>query len=215
MQLNGIIEPGNHAISISSSNHVVIRNVVVHHGWTDAISIRAKDYLAAEAGWHAAQSVVIENCHLYSNLRAAIGIHEARNVRVSDYRIHDNGMGIDIEPEYWIGTSPDPQHPDLRPYDPGVEPPGGTAQVSWLWFTTVENCQIYDCDKPFTVATKYSHVVLRSCFIDNSRDHPYPVILSVPHCTVVDSEIDAGIGSVCVGLVTCRRHGSSSRCSDA
>ena len=72
--------------------------------------------------------------------------------------------------------------------------------MSWLWFTTVENCQIYDCDKPFTVATKYSHVVLRSCFIDNSRDHPYPVILSVPHCTVVDSEIDAGIGSVCVGL---------------
>jgi len=133
-------------------------------------------------------------------LRAGIGIHEARNVRVSDCRIHDNGMGIDIEPDFWIGNSPDPQSPELKPYDVDVQPPGGAAQPTWIWFTSIENCQIYDCDKPFTVGTKYSHVVIRGCFIDNSRNHPYGVILSVPHSTVLDSEIDAGTGSLCVGL---------------
>jgi len=201
LQQNGINEPGSHVIQICSSSNVVVRNVRIHNGWTDAISVRAKDYLAPEEEWRACQTIVIENCDLHGNVRAGIGIHEARNVRISDCRIYDNGMGVDIEPDLWIGTSPVPgDQGELRPFDVNIRPQGRRDLPGWSWLTLLDNCQVFDCDKPFSVAVKYSHVVIRGCFIDNARQHAYPLIMSVPHCTIVDSEIDAGTGSVSVGL---------------
>ena len=45
----GVSEPGGHCIMISNSNHVTIRHMHLHHGWTDGISVRAADLLIPRA----------------------------------------------------------------------------------------------------------------------------------------------------------------------
>lgn len=184
------VNTGGHCVSIVSSNHVSIRNMRIHNSWMDAISIRAKDYLTIEDMYHVCRNVVIENCELYSNGRASIGVHETRHIRISDCRIYANGMGIDIEPDLWIGSTfpPGTNPPDIA--DKDIDPPGSSR------FTLIENCEIYNNYKPLSVNTKYSQVRVQGCFIDNQQNHPYAVILSAPHCSLLDSEINAGTGSI-------------------
>lgn len=176
---------GGHCISIVSSNHVTIRNMRVHHGWMDGISIRAKDYLASDDMWHACRNVVIENCEVYANVgRCNIGVHETRHIRISDCRIYDSPMGIDIEPDLRIGTE----------FDKDIRPPGSSR------FTIIENCEIYDNEKPLSVNVRYSQVRVQGCFIDNQHNDQQPVTLSVPHCALLDSEINTGAGRIDVAL---------------
>jgi Right handed beta helix region len=189
VQYNGVIEPGAHCVYITNSNHVTIRHMHIHHGWTDAINVRAAD--SAYPTRLACRNVVIENCELHSNDRAGIAIHETRHVRISDCRIYDNGMGIDIEPDLWIGaTSP----LGTISFDKDINPPGSSR------FTLIENCEIYNNEKPLSVVSKYSQVRVQGCFIDNQRNSQQPVILSVPHCALLDCEIDTGTGRIDVAL---------------
>ena len=176
----GVSEPGGHCVTISNSVHVTIRQMRIHHGWTDGISIRA----AFEGTRLACRNVVIENCEIYAHVRACIAVHETRHMRISDCRIYDSGMGIDIEPDLRIGTE----------FDKDIRPPGSSR------FTIIENCEIYNNEKPLSVGVRYSQVRVQGCFIDNQRNNQQPVILSVPHCALLDCEINTGTGRIDVAL---------------
>ena len=179
-----VTEPGGNCVSVLSSNHVTVRNMHLHHAWTDGISVRAVNSAFPAAERRACRNVVIENCDIHSSVRCNVAIHEMRHVRVSDCRIHDAGMGIDIEPDLSIGDD----------FDTGIPPPGSSR------FTTIENCEIFANQKPLSVNVRNSHVRVQGCFIDNQFNNQQPVILSVPHCALLDSEIDAGTGRIDVGL---------------
>jgi hypothetical protein len=182
---------GGHCISIVSSSHVTVSNMLIHHGWMDGISIRAKDYLTSDDKWRTCRNVVIGNCELHGHGRAGIGVHETRHIRISDCRIHDCGMGIDIEPDFWVGAPP---RPGAESFDTSIDPPGASR------FSIIENCEIYNDDSPLTVNVRYSHVRVQGCFINNQRSVQQPVVLSVPHCALLDSEIDTGVGRIDVAL---------------
>ena len=174
----GVSEPGGHCVTISNSMHVTIRQMRIHHGWT--ISVRA-----AFGGTRlACRNVVIENCEVYAHVRACIAVHETRHMRISDCRLYDSGMGIDIEPDLRIGTE----------FDKDISPPGSSR------FTIIENCEIYNNEKPLSVGVRYSQVRVQGCFIDNQRNNQQPVILSVPHCALLDCEINTGTGRIDVAL---------------
>jgi Right handed beta helix region len=179
---DGVIEPGGHCVHISNSNHVTIRNMRIHHGWTDGISVKAAD--SAYPTRLACRNVVIENCEVYANVRCNIAVHETRHIRISDCRLYDSDMGIDIEPNLRIGTE----------FDKDIMPPGSNR------FTIIENCEIYNNEKPLSVDVRYSHVRVQGCFIDNQRDNVQPVILSVPHCALLDCEINTGTGHIDVAI---------------
>ena len=159
---------------------LTIRQMRIHHGWTDGISVRA----AFEGTRLACRNVVIENCEVYAHVRACIAVHETRHVRISDCRIYDSGMGIDIEPDLRIGTE----------FDKDIRLPGSSR------FTIIENCEIYNNEKPLSVGMRYSQVRVQGCFIDNQRNSQQPVILSVPHCALLDCEINTGTGRIDVAL---------------
>ncbi len=93
-------------------------------------------------------------------------------------------MGIDIEPDTRIGTE----------IDKDIRPPGSSR------FTIVENCEIYNNEKPLSVGVRYSQVRVQGCFIDNQRNDQQPVILSVPHCALLDCEINTGTGRIDVAI---------------
>ena len=127
---------------------------------------------------------MIENCEVHANVRCNIAIHETRHIRVSDCRIYDSGMGVDIEPDLRIGTD----------FDKDIEPPGSSQ------FTIIENCEIYNNEAPLGVNVRYSQVRVQGCFIDNKRDSQQPASLSVPHCALLDCEIDTGTGRIDVAV---------------
>lgn len=176
----GVSEPGGHCVTISNSRHVTIRQMRIHHGWTDGISVRA----AFEGTRLACRNITIENCEVYAHVRACIAVHETRHIRISDCRIYDSGMGIDIEPDLRIGTE----------FDKDIRPPGSSR------FTIIENCEIYNNEKPLSVGMRYSQVRVQGCFIDNQHNDQQPVILDVPHCALLDSEINTGTGRIDVAL---------------
>jgi hypothetical protein len=179
---DGVFPPGgSNCVSIVNSTHVTIRNMHLHHGWTDGISVRA----AFVDERLACRNVVIENCEVHENWRANIAIHETRHIRISDCRIYKGGMGIDIEPDVRIGT---------EEADKDIEPPGSSR------FTIIENCEIYNNEKPLSVGMRYSQVRVQGCFIDNQHNNLQPVILNVPHCALLDSEINTGAGRIDVAL---------------
>jgi Right handed beta helix region len=180
VQFNGVIEPGGHCVTIENSTHVTIRHMRLHHSWTDGINVRA----AFTETRLACRNIVIENCEIYDNVRACIAVHETRHVRISDCRIYDSGMGIDIEPDLRIGQE----------FDKDIRPPGSSR------FTIIENCEIYNNEKPLSVSVRYSQVRVQGCFIDNQRNNQQPVILNVPHCALLDCEINTGTGRIDVAL---------------
>lgn len=201
VQFNGVIETGGHCVTVENSTHVTIRHMRLHHGWTDGISVRA----AFTEPRLACRNVVIENCEIYSHIRASIAVFETRHFRISDCRIYNSGMGIDIEPDLRIGTEFDKDieppgsgsSPDRDPVDNKgkiLAPPGSSR------FTIIENCEIYNNEKPLSVNMRYSQVRVQGCFIDNQHNNQQPVVLSVPHCALLDCEIDAGTGRIDVAL---------------
>jgi hypothetical protein len=203
VQFNGIIETGGHCVTVENSTHVTIRHMRLHHGWTDGICVDAAHSNHLER--LACRNIVIENCEIHSHIRAGIAIFETRHVRISNCRIYNNGMGIDIEPNVRTGTQIDkdiepPGTGSSRDRDPFDEngkilaPPGSSR------FTIIENCEIYNNEKPLSVNKRYSHVRVQGCFIDNQRDNSQPVVLSVPHCALLDCEIDTGTGHIDVAI---------------
>lgn len=192
VDFNGIIEAGGHCVYITNSKHVTIRHMHIHHGWTDGISVRAADsgYLDRLTCRH----VVIENCEIHDNVRACIGVHETRHLRIANCRLYNSGMGIDIEPDAGVielGIEPDALDPT---------PDVNRALARQNRFTLIENCEIYRNESPLTVGVRYSQVRVQGCFIDNQRQSRQPVVLSVPQCTLLDSEIDTGTGHIDVAL---------------
>jgi hypothetical protein len=176
----GVFETAGHCVTITNSSHVTIRHMRLHHSWTDGISVRA-----AFAGTRTAcRHVVIENCEVYANGRCNIAVHETRHIRIADCRIYGSGMGIDIEPDLAIGTE----------YDVNIQPPGSSR------FTVIENCEIFNNVKPLSVGVRYSHVRVQGCFIDNEYENQQPVILSVPHCALLDCEINTRSGYIDVAI---------------
>jgi hypothetical protein len=187
-------EPGGNCVAVWGCTNVTIRNMRIHHGWTDGISVRRNngDPFTADGApspHTVTRQVVIENCEVHANARGNISIHETRNVRISTCRIYSGGITggqLSFSPGHGIDIEPD------------VTPPVTELPNQLI---TIDNCEIYgNALRALVVNVRYSHVVVRGCFIDNENEDQFPVVLSVPHCTLLDSEINVRTGRIDVAL---------------
>lgn len=193
-------EGGDDILSVCGSRNVTIRNMRIHHAWTDGISVRRTYPVAPSTMGIGCQQVVIENCEVYANARCNIAGHELRHMRISDCRLHHGGLTggvLTYSPACNIDIEPDPVMTDLSPADWSAE----TGTPSGLRFVILENCEFVD-SKGGNVAinVRFSHFVVRGCFFNNSSNSDFPCIFSVPHCSIQDSEIDTSTGRVDVAL---------------
>ena len=193
-QQSNIVEPGGHCVSIWGSSGVTVRNMRIHHGWSDGISVRRNNGdpisgVGAPIPHVASRQVLIENCDVFANARCNIAVHEARHVRVSNCRVYCGGVTggtITYSPKAGIDIEPD------------VQPP--VTDVS-NQFVVIENCEVYGNGlRAIAANVRYSHVAIRGCFIDNESEDQYPVVLSVPHCSIVDCEINVRTGHIDAAL---------------
>lgn len=193
-------EGGDSILSVCGSRNVTIRNMRVHHAWTDGISVRRTYPIAPSTVGIGCQQVVIENCEVYANARCNIAGHELRHMRISDCRLHHGGFTGGVmaySPACNIDIEPDPVITDLSPVDWSDK----TGTPSGLRFVILENCEFVDSNGVNVVINvRFSHFVVRGCFFNNSSNSAFPCIFSVPHCSIQDSEIDTTIGRIDVAL---------------
>jgi hypothetical protein len=193
-------EGGDDILSICGSRNVSIRNMRIHHAWTDGISVRRSYPVAPSTIGIGCQQVVIENCEVYANARCNISGHEFRHMRITDCRLHHGGLTggvLTYSPACNIDIEPDPVKTDLSPADWSAE----TGTPSGLRFVILENCEFVDSKGVNVVINvRFSHFVVRGCFFNNSSNSSFPCIFSVPHCSIQDSEIDTSTGRIDVAL---------------
>ena len=193
-------EGGDDILSICGSRNITIRNMRVHHGWTDGISVRRTYPIPPSTVGIGCQQVVIENCEVYANARCNIAGHELRHMRISDCRLHHGGLTggvISYSPACNIDIEPDPVKTDLSPADWSED----TGTPSGLRFIILENCEFVDGNlRNVVINVRFSHFVVRGCFFNNSSNSDFPCIFSVPHCSIQDSEIDTSTGRIDVAL---------------
>ena len=193
-------EGGDSILSVCGSRNVTIRNMRVHHGWTDGISVRRTYPIAPSTVGIGCQQVVIENCEVYANARCNIAGHELRHMRISDCRLHHGGLTggvIAYSPACNIDIEPDPVKTDLSPADWSVD----TGTPSSLRFIILENCEFVDSNlSNVLINVRFSHFVVRGCFFNNSSNNQQPCVFSVPHCSIQDSEIDTSTGRIDVAI---------------
>jgi hypothetical protein len=193
-------EGPDYVLSICGSRNVTIRNMRVHHGWTDGISVRRTYPIAPSTVGIGCQQVVIENCEVYANARCNISGLEVRHMRISDSRLHHGGFTggvIAYSPACNIDIEPDPVETDLSPADWSAD----TGTPSSLRFIILENCEFVDSNlRNVAINVRFSHFVVRGCFFNNSNNDQQPCVFSVPHCSIQDSEIDTSTGRIDVAL---------------
>jgi Right handed beta helix region len=197
---HSFVEGGDDILSICGSRNVTIRNMRIHHAWTDGISVRRTYPVAPSTMGIGCQQVVIENCEVYANARCNIAGHEFRHMRIADCRLHHGGLTggvLTYSPACNIDIEPDPVMTDLSPADWSAE----TGTPSGLRFVILENCEFVDSKGVNVVINvRFSHFVVRSCFFNNSSNSDFPCIFSVPHCSIQESEIDTNNGRIDVAL---------------
>lgn len=193
-------EGGDSILSICGSRNVTIRNMRVHHAWTDGISVRRTYPVEPATFGIGCQQVIIENCEVYANARCNIAGHELRHMRISDCRLHHGGVTggvLTYSPACNIDIEPDPVRTDLSPADWSAE----TGTPSGLRFVILENCEFVDSSGVNVVINvRFSHFIVRGCFFNNFSNNNFPCIFSVPHCSIQDSEIDTSTGRIDVAL---------------
>lgn len=196
----GVSGSAGNCISVESCTNVTLRNLRLHHAWMDGISVRCYHDGQVLPPKTACRQIVIENCEVFACARGNISVHEARNVRITDCRIYDGGEtggSIGFMPSHGI---------DIEPDFPRTE--GNTGQPKQFFpsdvsngFTVIDNCELYaNVGAAIVVNVRSSRVRVQGCRIENERENAYPVILSVPHGTLLDSEINTGTGRIEVGL---------------
>jgi len=204
----------SNGVIVGGCTNVAVRNLRVHHIWTDGVSVRGKQASAISHvpldPWVACQDVTIENCEVFAFGRGNVSVHESRGVRISDVRIHEGGITSTVPPgedeDTMLGFLP--QHgidiePDAAFSDLTGQPPGGVADRGNR-FVTIENCQIYGNAGPaIDVGGRFSQVRVRGCLIDNERENSMPLILSSPHCSLLDSEINTRTGYIQLAVSGC------------
>ncbi|MBI1923487.1 hypothetical protein HYR99_04475 [Candidatus Poribacteria bacterium] len=193
-------EGPDHILSVCGSRNVTIRNMRVHHGWTDGINVSRTYPIAPSTVGIGCQQVVIENCEVYANARCNIAGLELRHMRISDSRLHHGGLTggvISYSPACNIDIEPDPVKTDLSPADWSAD----TGTPSGLRFVILENCEFVDSKlRNVAINVRFSHFVVRGCFFNNSGNDQQPCVFSVPHCSIQDSEIDTGTGRIDVAI---------------
>jgi hypothetical protein len=194
------VEGGDDILSICGSRNVTIRNMRIHHAWTDGISVRRTYPIKPSNMGIGCQQVVIENCEVYANARCNIAGHELRHMRISDCRLHHGGFTggvIAYLPACNIDIEPDPVLTDLSPSDWSDK----TGTPSGLRFIILENCEFVDGKASnVLINVRFSHFLVRGCFFSNANNSDFPCVFSVPYCSIQDSEIDTRTGRIDVAL---------------
>lgn len=130
-------------IAVQNAKNVLIENVEISEMWGDAIILHTPT--ETEQGDHNS-NITIRNCHLHTCERQGISVVVGDDVLISHCIIegikgHDPQSGIDLEPNSNVGED------------------------MYLRNITIENCNIYECDKSICFS-RTNNLTINNCKMD-------------------------------------------------